>query len=954
MRHEVSLPRRARADHRGRSLNRTPNRSRLAATVRIDSSGAPTVGREPELDRLDAALETLATRLAACVAVEGEPGIGKTRLLGELAARAEQRGSPRAHRLGDRVRARAAVRRLGRRARCLRGLAGARPRGQMGRRARRSSSAEIVPSLRRPDRRPRKAGRRRALPRAPRGPRAARAARARPAARRSCSTTCTGATSASIELLGALLRREAGCARCCSRSRFRRGTGAGRASRPALAVPAVRRIALEQLSEARGDRAPRRSRSAGGAAIYRHGGGNPFYLEQLARAAGDGRSTTVLGNGDGGVAVRRRAGGRRGVARRGARIARAGRAHAARGGRRRGRAVRARSRGGDRRARRRRTGSARSTRSSRSISCARRRCRAGSSSAIRSCAAPSTSRRPAAGGSALTRGRRRCSPDARRRRRRARAPRRAVGRAGRRGRRSRSCSTAGVGGRRARPGRGRSLVRGGAAPAAGRRRSRARSTSACRSPRRLRSLGELERCRATLLEAIELLPPEAADRRVELTALCAAVEHWLGRHGEAHHRLVRAWDELPDRSTAAAAMLQIELAVDGLYELDFEQTVEMGRGALATAAKAGGDRALVAAAASALCLGETVAGRIDGGATRTATRPGPRSIGCRTPSSRRASRRSTTSAGPRRTSSATTTRSRTSSAASRSRGRRGEGRLLVPLHARQELPVRDAGPARARRSSCCETRARGRAAVGQPARALPRAVRARLDAVLRGRPRRRDRGLRGERARRSRGSPGARSPTGRRARLGARRRLVRGGADRARARRSCSSSCADGRRAHDARRALLRLGEPRAGRARGREPRGGGRLRAPRRGGRGAARAAAAARRSPVRTRAAVLLAAGEPLEAARPGRASPPRRRVAVGARLQAAFSRGLAGPRARRRRASAREAIAVAAHGRGGARRVRLGARARRDCAASCAGSARAPSRAAPSAPATAGSRR
>ena len=75
-------------------------------------------------------------------------------------------------------------------------------------------------------------------------------------------------------------------------------------------------------------------------------------------------------------------------------------------------------------------------------------------------------------------------------------------------------------------------------------------------------------------------PPDAVARRVELTAHCAAVEHWLGRHDEAHRRLTRAWEELPDRSTAEAAVLEIELAVDGLYELDFEQAVEMGRQAL--------------------------------------------------------------------------------------------------------------------------------------------------------------------------------------------------------------------------------------------------------------------------------------------------------------------------------------------------------------------------------------
>ena len=96
----------------------------------------------------------------------------------------------------------------------------------------------------------------------------------------------------------------------------------------------------------------------------------------------------------------------------------------------------------------------------------------------------------------------------------------------------------------------------------------------------LRSLGQLDRCCATLLAAIELLPADAVSKRVGLTAQCAAVEHWLGRHEEAHRRLTRAWEDLPDRSTADAAVLEIELAVDGLYERDFEQAVEMGRQAL--------------------------------------------------------------------------------------------------------------------------------------------------------------------------------------------------------------------------------------------------------------------------------------------------------------------------------------------------------------------------------------
>jgi DNA-binding NarL/FixJ family response regulator/tetratricopeptide (TPR) repeat protein len=126
----------------------------------------------------------------------------------------------------------------------------------------------------------------------------------------------------------------------------------------------------------------------------------------------------------------------------------------------------------------------------------------------------------------------------------------------------------------------------------------------------LRSVGQLDACRDTLLDAMELLPQDATDRRVELTSLCAAVEHWQGHHEDAGRRLAQAWDEVTDRSTAAAASLQIELAVDGLYAREYGQTIAMGAEALETANHLG-DRALIAEAASALCLGEAVAGQVD-------------------------------------------------------------------------------------------------------------------------------------------------------------------------------------------------------------------------------------------------------------------------------------------------------------------------------------------------------
>lgn len=126
----------------------------------------------------------------------------------------------------------------------------------------------------------------------------------------------------------------------------------------------------------------------------------------------------------------------------------------------------------------------------------------------------------------------------------------------------------------------------------------------------LRALGELERCRSTLLEAIELLPATDHARRVELTASCAAVENWLGHNDDAHRRLLDAWDRLPHRDGAEAAALAIELAVDGLYALDFEQVFELGTYALECARRLD-DAALIATAASALALGKLAYGDVD-------------------------------------------------------------------------------------------------------------------------------------------------------------------------------------------------------------------------------------------------------------------------------------------------------------------------------------------------------
>ena len=58
----------------------------------MGTSAGPLLGRSAELSSIDAALDQLWERRPCALAIVGEPGIGKTRLLSELAARADVRG----------------------------------------------------------------------------------------------------------------------------------------------------------------------------------------------------------------------------------------------------------------------------------------------------------------------------------------------------------------------------------------------------------------------------------------------------------------------------------------------------------------------------------------------------------------------------------------------------------------------------------------------------------------------------------------------------------------------------------------------------------------------------------------------------------------------------------------------------------------------------------------------
>ena len=112
---------------------------------------------------------------------------------------------------------------------------------------------------------------------------------------------------------------------------------------------------------------------------------------------------------------------------------------------------------------------------------------------------------------------------------------------------------------------------------------------------------------AALLEGIEVVPPDAVALRVRITTACAGVEHLLGRHAQAHARLETALADLSDFQSQEAVTLMVELAVDGLYRGAY---ADMHRWAERAAREGGGDRALTGAATALRAMAAALSGSV--------------------------------------------------------------------------------------------------------------------------------------------------------------------------------------------------------------------------------------------------------------------------------------------------------------------------------------------------------
>ncbi len=124
----------------------------------------------------------------------------------------------------------------------------------------------------------------------------------------------------------------------------------------------------------------------------------------------------------------------------------------------------------------------------------------------------------------------------------------------------------------------------------------------------LAGVGNFAESREALLELLAVLPP-GASARAGATAACAGVEHLLGRHEEAHARLVHALGEVEDQSSPEGATLMLDLAMDAYFGADYDRMHEWGTRALEVAEQLD-DLPLTAAAHAVICLGDAYGDRI--------------------------------------------------------------------------------------------------------------------------------------------------------------------------------------------------------------------------------------------------------------------------------------------------------------------------------------------------------
>jgi DNA-binding NarL/FixJ family response regulator len=123
----------------------------------------------------------------------------------------------------------------------------------------------------------------------------------------------------------------------------------------------------------------------------------------------------------------------------------------------------------------------------------------------------------------------------------------------------------------------------------------------------LTAAGRFADTHSALLEAIAIVPGESHAMRARLARTCAAVESNLGRQEQAGDRLANALESLPDQGSPEAVALMLELTVNELWRTRRKAMHEAAERAV-NAARGLGDAPLTAAALAELALADSLMG----------------------------------------------------------------------------------------------------------------------------------------------------------------------------------------------------------------------------------------------------------------------------------------------------------------------------------------------------------
>jgi DNA-binding NarL/FixJ family response regulator len=126
----------------------------------------------------------------------------------------------------------------------------------------------------------------------------------------------------------------------------------------------------------------------------------------------------------------------------------------------------------------------------------------------------------------------------------------------------------------------------------------------------LGAAGRLEESRETLQEVLCLMPANLVGARARVMALAARIDHLLGRHGQIHDALVACLDDLSDPESPEGAVVKLELAAECFFSGGFGAMRDWARQAL-DAARSTHDRPLETVALGMVGSADYMTGHID-------------------------------------------------------------------------------------------------------------------------------------------------------------------------------------------------------------------------------------------------------------------------------------------------------------------------------------------------------